>query len=88
MSIQPPTQTFDSIYDRDIERPIGWKYKSMNLGSIKLPWYASPETQLILVSFVCFLCPGKAVSYILPPQATEHSQACSMLLTALVVQVS
>lgn len=39
--------------------PTGWKYKTCKLGPINLPWYASPESQLILVSFVCFLCPGK-----------------------------
>lgn len=39
--------------------PTGWKYKRLKLGPIKFPWYASPESQLILVSLVCFLCPGK-----------------------------
>ncbi|KAF1846092.1 MFS general substrate transporter [Cucurbitaria berberidis CBS 394.84] len=38
--------------------PTGWKYKNLKLGPITLPCYASPESQLILVSFVCFLCPG------------------------------
>ncbi|KAF2120923.1 major facilitator superfamily domain-containing protein [Lophiotrema nucula] len=42
----------------EVERPTGWKYKRLKFGSIALPWYASPESQLILVSFVCFLCPG------------------------------
>jgi len=32
----------------------GWMYKSFK----GLPWYASPPIQLLLVSFVCFLCPG------------------------------
>ncbi|KAF2832183.1 MFS general substrate transporter [Ophiobolus disseminans] len=49
------THPFDT---GEVERPKGWKYKSMKLGPITLPYYASPETQLILVSFVCFLCPG------------------------------
>lgn len=35
-----------------------WMYRSQKLGSIELPWYASPVSQLLLVSFVCFLCPG------------------------------
>lgn len=43
----------------EFERPKGWKYRSLRIGPIKLPCYASPESQLILVSFVCFLCPGK-----------------------------
>ncbi|KAH7073057.1 major facilitator superfamily domain-containing protein [Paraphoma chrysanthemicola] len=42
----------------DVERPKGWKYKSFKIGPITLPYYASPEAQLLLVSFVCFLCPG------------------------------
>lgn len=44
----------------EYERPKGWRYKRVKLGPIKLPYYASPEAQLLLVSFVCFLCPGKA----------------------------
>ncbi|KAJ6013280.1 UNC93-like protein [Penicillium herquei] len=36
-----------------------WMYKPMfKIGSWEAPWFASPETQLILVSCVCFLCPG------------------------------
>ena len=36
----------------------GWMYKTYKLGPIKTSSYASPPTQLILVAFVCFLCPG------------------------------
>ncbi|EAW15088.1 unc-93 family MFS transporter [Aspergillus clavatus NRRL 1] len=35
-----------------------WMYKSLQIGPWKLPYFASPEFQLVLVSFVCFLCPG------------------------------
>jgi len=35
-----------------------WMYKPIKIGPWTLPWFASPETQLIIVSFVCFLCPG------------------------------
>lgn len=36
-----------------------WMYKPMvKIGSWEAPWFASPETQLLLVSVVCFLCPG------------------------------
>lgn len=38
--------------------PAGWKYRSLKIGSLSMPWYASPASQLIIVSFVCFLCPG------------------------------
>ncbi|KAH0542843.1 hypothetical protein FGG08_002797 [Glutinoglossum americanum] len=39
-------------------RPAGWMYKQARIGPIRLPWYASPMSQLLVVSFVCFLCPG------------------------------
>lgn len=36
-----------------------WMYKPMlRIGQWEAPWFASPGTQLVLVSFVCFLCPG------------------------------
>lgn len=38
--------------------PSGWMYKSFHIGRWATPYYASPMTQLLLVSFVCFLCPG------------------------------
>ncbi len=39
-------------------QPAGWIYRSRKVGVIKLPWYASPEAQLLMVAFVCFMCPG------------------------------
>ncbi|GAB7348860.1 hypothetical protein MBLNU459_g7563t1 [Dothideomycetes sp. NU459] len=39
-------------------RPPGWKYKENKIGSLSLSWYASPPAQLVIVAFVCFLCPG------------------------------
>lgn len=38
--------------------PAGWKYRSRKVGPLSIPWYASPQTQLVMVSFVCFACPG------------------------------
>ena len=35
--------------------PLGWKYKQF----FGLPYYASPQVQLVLVAFICFLCPGE-----------------------------
>ena len=35
-----------------------WMYKRLKIGRWRMPWFASPEVQLVLVSFVCFLCPG------------------------------
>ncbi|KAJ2992392.1 hypothetical protein NUW58_g2185 [Xylaria curta] len=39
-------------------RPEGWLYKGIKLPGCKEIWYASPKAQLLMVSFVCFLCPG------------------------------
>ena len=33
-------------------------YRGRKLGPLRVPWYASPEAQLLMVAFVCFLCPG------------------------------
>lgn len=41
-----------------IGQPRSWMYKPLQVGPLRLPWYASPPTQLIMVAFVCFLCPG------------------------------
>ncbi|KAI2625522.1 MFS general substrate transporter [Xylaria nigripes] len=38
-------------------RPAGWMYKGFKFGGNEI-WYASPKAQLLMVSFVCFLCPG------------------------------
>lgn len=48
--------------DVDAERQFsiaekGWIYRPVKFGKSKI-WYASPPVQLILVAFVCFLCPG------------------------------
>ena len=73
---------------KEVELPTGWKYKKMRLGPIALSWYASPESQLILVSFVCFLCPGEDVRREVFLQAADYVKACSMLSTVWVVQGS
>lgn len=41
-----------------LELPNSWKYKQLTLFGYKFPWYASPPVQLVIVSFVCFMCPG------------------------------
>ncbi|KAI4198834.1 MAG: hypothetical protein LQ346_002682 [Caloplaca aetnensis] len=35
-----------------------WMYRARRFGPITFPAYASPPSQLGLVAFVCFLCPG------------------------------
>lgn len=39
-------------------RPTGWKWREFKIAKFSLGWYASPRIQLLMVSFVCFLCPG------------------------------
>jgi len=40
------------------ELPASWKYRRFTILGFKLPWFASPPVQLVIVSFVCFMCPG------------------------------
>ncbi|KAI9826498.1 MAG: hypothetical protein M1819_007347 [Sarea resinae] len=35
-----------------------WMYRRLKIGSFRFPWFASPQSQLLMVAFVCFLCPG------------------------------
>lgn len=53
----PPLDEED-VQPREFQRPQGWMYKQHKLLAWKFPWYASPKTQLGMVAFVCFLCPG------------------------------
>jgi len=41
-----------------LELPNSWKYRRFTLAGFKFPWFASPPVQLVIVSFVCFMCPG------------------------------
>ncbi|KAK8086826.1 hypothetical protein PG994_001800 [Apiospora phragmitis] len=52
-----PAHDTPVVADGPITRPSGWQYKSFKLGKMEL-WYASPKVQLLMVSMVCFLCPG------------------------------
>ncbi|OBT54202.1 hypothetical protein VE04_06516, partial [Pseudogymnoascus sp. 24MN13] len=54
LSTHDPVETFELAGPR----PDGWKYRERRIGKLVIPWYASPRAQLLLVSFVCFLCPG------------------------------
>lgn len=42
----------------NVVMPEGRKYRSTKIGPVTLPHYASPASQLVIVAFVCFLCPG------------------------------
>jgi len=59
-----------SVHDQDdalpnqtasqgVALPGNWKYRGgRKVGFFTITWYASPKTQLGMVAFVCFLCPG------------------------------
>jgi MFS family permease len=48
----------ESGVDQSVIGP-AWMYKPLfKIGKWEAPYFASPEMQLYLVSFVCFLCPG------------------------------
>lgn len=58
-AIAGTTSQEHSLSDHNtLELPKSWKYKRLSLFGYQLPWYASPPVQLVIVSFVCFLCPG------------------------------
>lgn len=40
-----------------VDRPKGWIYKGFRFRGKEI-WYASPTVQLLMVSLVCFMCPG------------------------------
>ncbi|XMA16626.1 hypothetical protein WAI453_009417 [Rhynchosporium graminicola] len=57
----PPTANSDKEFEEthhDLDLPNGWMYRQRKLAMFNIPWFASPKVQLIIVSFVCFLCPG------------------------------
>lgn len=43
---------------QDFALPPQRKYRQIKIGPFAFPWYASPQVQLVIVAFVCFLCPG------------------------------
>lgn len=53
-----PAHSMDHEHEHEAA-PSGWMYQSRNIGPLRIPHYASPKAQLLLVAFVCFLCPGK-----------------------------
>lgn len=52
------TPPYPSHHEPTLELPKSWKYRQLSIGSYKFPYYASPQVQLVIVAFVCFLCPG------------------------------
>jgi hypothetical protein len=54
----PEVANIEPITTDTLNLPQGWMYRQRKIGSLVLPWYASPRVQLLMVSMVCFLCPG------------------------------
>jgi len=53
------SSTDHSLTDNaSLELPNSWKYKRFKIFGYTFPWFASPPVQLVIVSFVCFMCPG------------------------------
>lgn len=47
----------DAHSDVYVDRPNGWIYRGFRFRGKEI-WYASPTIQLLMVSLVCFMCPG------------------------------
>lgn len=45
-------------HSTSLDLPKSWQYRRFTIAGFKLPWFASPPVQLVIVSFVCFMCPG------------------------------
>ena len=52
------TTVSDEVNETSAEEPTGWMYRERKILGVRIPYYASPSVQLVMVSFVCFLCPG------------------------------
>lgn len=53
-----PRSSFVGEEDGRIYNKSSWMYRTRRIGPLTIPAYASPASQLLLVAFVCFLCPG------------------------------
>jgi hypothetical protein len=82
--IESPVESTHEGQTGEVEVPKGWKYKQIKIGPITLPWFASPQVQLVMVAFVCFLCPGECLSKVQTADICTNAvmQACSTLSTA------
>jgi len=54
----PYAESHEQYHNSPMDMPKNWRYKQIKLGSLTLPWYASPKAQLFMVAMVCFMCPG------------------------------
>ncbi|KAH1904025.1 hypothetical protein KXW02_007901 [Aspergillus fumigatus] len=58
MSEEPTPHDHGESIAAPPDLPPGWKYRQRRIFGFNIPWYASPSVQLLLVAFVCFMCPG------------------------------
>jgi hypothetical protein len=58
MSVEITPHDHGESIDAPPDLPAGWKYRQHRIFGFNMPWYASPSVQLLLVAFVCFMCPG------------------------------
>ncbi len=58
VGVDAHVSTFEAHNSDNLNLPQGWMYRQRKIGSVTIPWYASPKVQLLMVSMVCFLCPG------------------------------
>jgi MFS family permease len=58
MSSIPEKQPMEVEAASHTSQPTGWKYRERRILGFRIPHYASPPIQLVIVAFVCFLCPG------------------------------
>jgi hypothetical protein len=58
MSVEITPHDHSESIDAPPDLPAGWKYRQRRIFGHNIPWYASPSIQLLLVAFVCFMCPG------------------------------
>ncbi|KAF2196248.1 MFS general substrate transporter [Delitschia confertaspora ATCC 74209] len=55
-SVDPSAE--EHIPTHVLQLPNSWMYRSLKIGGYKFPWFASPPVQLVIISLVCFMCPG------------------------------
>lgn len=53
-----PDRTIPQCTLADQDERYNLMYRDFKIGRIHLPCFASPPVQLLMVSLVCFLCPG------------------------------
>lgn len=62
----------ESEHEHAAALPTGWMYRDRRVLGLRIPHYASPQIQIILLGFTCFLCPGEwSLDYQFFPSTTH-----------------